>query len=598
MLECKLHVCNLKENATAYEALSYTWGAPDSSSERKITVISQGINRSMAISGSLHAALRELRRNDASRVVWADAICINQEDGKEKGQQVALMGQIFSGAWQVIVWLGEKSDRCMCGNTVLDTSLSSISKAFSGICSVVNEWLAHGGQETLEATYLEISKDGQSTVHHANTHDDGDRRSAMMQLFQRLWFSRIWVLQEIVLARHAVVQLGSYQIPWEWLGLAAATVVHNPDLLLSNVGRRMIPAGVTNSYLMYRLSVSQSYFSRLELTFTQLLQVSRQFESKEPKDKVYGLLGIETTDSVGKQIIPDYRETTASEKVFEDIARLMLQTTSPLKFLSGTGALRAYVPSGPSWVPSWHKRQPWTLLPIQQNSGFQCASGAPMELHPKQKAGELVLKGVIIDHISSMQEHRYSFGIFGENEKVRDNLLNEPMWSQETWRKCAMTLACGGDERAYPIDDEAAHLADLAALVLSRSPHWIIRDLIALRDVIEPEGDRMTQAEYLTQTVEGGNSRRYINAVEPIRKPYRLFKTASKDFGVGPVDMKIGDKLCVLFGAEVPFLLRPKGDGYLVIGECYVYDLMHGEILEKLAADPEGQLKAEWIKLI
>ncbi|KAF5723849.1 heterokaryon incompatibility 6 OR allele [Fusarium mundagurra] len=597
-VRCQLHVCGLQKNEAAYEALSYTWGKPDAFSQRKIEIISNGASHSMSISGSLYIALRELRKRNASRVIWADAICINQEDVKERGHQVALMGQIFSGAWQVVVWLGEEKDRCMCGATVLETSLSSASKAFSGICSVVNDWLAQAGQETIEATYSKVSKDDQSTVHRANTDEGEDNRSSMMQLFRRRWFSRIWVLQEAVLARHAVVQLGSYHIPWEWIGLAAAIVVHKPELSPSGYGRDMIPTGAMNGYLMYRLSISQKCFPRLEFSFAQLLQVSRHFKSQEPKDKIYGLLGIETTDSVGKQIIPDYREATTQEKVFEDIARLLLNTASPLTFLSGAGTFGDFDRSGPSWVPSWHERRPWTILPTKQNPGFRCASGAPMELNRDMKGGELILKGVIIDHVSSMQEHRYYWGTFDEHDKSHNNFLSQPKWSKEAWKKCAMTLTCGGDGRAYPIDDEAAHLADLAAMVLSGSAHWVVRDLIALRDVIDPEGDEMTQVEYLNEMVEGGNARRYISAVEPIRDSYRLFKTASGDFGVGPVDMKIGDKLCVLFGAEVPFLLRPKGDGYLVVGECYVYDLMHGEVLEKLAADPGGQLKAEWIKLI
>ncbi|KAF4500709.1 Heterokaryon incompatibility 6, OR allele [Fusarium agapanthi] len=595
ILRCRLRVCGLSESEASYEALSYTWGEPESFSDRKIEIIANGVSHSMVISGNLYIALRELRRCNTSRVVWADAICINQEDVEERGQQVALMGRIFNSAWQVIIWLGDVTDRCCCGMTVLEASLSSISKAFSGICSIVNEWLAESGQETLEATHQVISQDGQYLVRRADTDDTGVCQSAVMQLFLRRWFSRIWVLQEAVLARHAIVQLGSYRIPWEWVGLAAAIVVHKPDLTL---GRATVPTGAMNSYLMYRLSTSQKCFPGLEFSFAQLLQATRRFECKDPKDKIYGLLGIKTTDLIATKIIPDYRETTALQRIYEDIARLMLGTGSPLTFLSGAGTFGVFIHSGPSWVPNWDTHRPWTILPTKQNLGFQCASGAPMEVHPDGKVGELILKGVILDHISSMQEPLDYVAIFNQYGKSRDNLLSEPRWSKEVWRKCAMTLTCGGDGKAYPIDDETAHLADLAALVLSGSDPWLISDLIALRDVIEPEGDRMTQAEYLNEIVEGGNSSRYISAVEPIRRPYRLLKTGSKDFGVGPVDMKIGDKLCVLLGAEVPFLLRPKEDGYLVVGECYVYDLMHGEVLEKLAADPDGQLKAEWIKLI
>ncbi|KAI1053042.1 hypothetical protein LB506_010037 [Fusarium annulatum] len=596
ILQCKLHVCALNESEATFEALSYTWGEPDSSSNRKIEIIANYTSHSMIISGNLYIALRELRRSHTSRVIWADAICINQEDVEERGQQVALMGKIFSSAWQVIIWLGEETDRCCCGKTVLGRSLSSISDVFSGVCSVVNEWLAQAGQKTLEATYLGISEDGQSTVHHAKVGGGRNCDFGIMKLFRRRWFSRIWVLQEVVLAKHALVQLGSYQIPWEWVGLAAAIVVHKTELSPSGFRRDVVPAGAMNSYLMYRLSVSQKCLPRLEFSFAQLLQATRHFQSKESKDKIYGLLGIETTDLIATKIVPDYREITTPQMVYEDIARLMLGTDSPLTFLSGAGTLGGGDLPGPSWVPIWHAHRRWTLLPTQQNPGFQCASDATIELHPVNKAGELVLKGIIIDDVLSIQISRDSWSF--TRRRGRQELLSQPRWSKEAWKKCALTLTCGGDGRAYPVDDETAQLADLAALVLSGRDHWVISDLIALQDVIEPEGDRMTQAKYLNEIVECGNFRRYISAAEPLRDLYRLFKTASKDFGVGPIDMKIGDKLCVLFGAEVPFLLRPIGDGYEVIGECYVYDLMHGEVLEKLAADPDGQLKPEWIKLI
>ncbi|KAF5988993.1 heterokaryon incompatibility protein (het-6OR allele) [Fusarium bulbicola] len=593
MLQFKLLVCGLSENEESYEALSYTWGMPDASSDREIEIITNGKSHSVTISGNLYIALRELRRTDTSRVVWADAICINQEDAGEKGRQVALMGKIFNNAWRVIIWLGEEIDRCSCGNTVLEKSLSSTHEAFSEICSVVNDWLNRAGQKALEATYENISQDDRTIVHHTGIEHTDIGQSAMVQFFSRRWFSRIWVLQEVVLARHAIVQLGSWRVPWEWVGLAAAIVVHKPELTL---GQALLPAGAMNSYLMYRLSISQKCLPRIEFSFAQLLQATRHFQSKESKDKIYGLLGIETADSVGKQIIPDYREITTPQMVYEDIVRLMLGTNSPLTFLSGAGPLGIDDRPGPSWVPTWHAPRPWTILPTQQNLGFQCASDATMELHPFSKAGELVLKGVIIDHVVSIQESREAWSFYRRRGYM--DFLRQPRWSKEAWRKCALTLTCGGDGRAYPVDDEAAQLADLATLLLSGRDHWIISDLIALRDVIEPVEDRMTQARYLREISEGGNSRRYISAVEPVHGPYRVFKAASKDFGVGPVDMKIGDKLCVLLGAGVPFLLRPKGDGYLVVGECYVYDLMHGEVLEKLAADPDGQLKAEWIKLI
>ncbi|KAJ9412705.1 hypothetical protein QL093DRAFT_2026840 [Fusarium oxysporum] len=77
-----------------------------------------------------------------------------------------------------------------------------------------------------------------------------------------------------------------------------------------------------------------------------------------------------------------------------------------------------------------------------------------------------------------------------------------------------------------------------------------------------------------------------------------MFVTKSGRFGIGPVDMEDDDQLCVLFGAEVPFLLRPKGNDYLVVRECYVHDMMEGNILRELASNPDGSLKATFLNLI
>ncbi|KAH7220449.1 heterokaryon incompatibility protein-domain-containing protein [Fusarium redolens] len=611
IVQCKLHICSLKENKMAYEALSYTWGKTayearyqKPARDQKIRVTANGKNHLLSVSENLNIALRELRRSNVPRLIWADAVCINQEDVKERSQQVVMMGEIFSGAWQVIIWLGEEFDRCSCGKTILEAALSSASEAFSGICSVVNEWLIQCGQEDLKATYSEVSRDGQSVLHHAKIRNDATPdseyeacRFEMMQLFRRRWFSRIWVLQEAVLASHAIIQLGSYQIPWEWVGLAAAITVHKPELSLNDFGE-IIPTGAMHCYFMYRLSISQRCFPPLKFSFAHLLQVTRLFESKDPKDKIYGLLGIATTDSIAIKIIPDYRKETTIEKVYEDVARLMLESNSPLTFLSGAGTFGDFDPSRPSWVPSWHRYRPWTILPTKKHPGFRCALSALMEMDRTNQPGQLSLKGVILGRIHSMQEVLGQVELFDQNERERQIFLSRPRWSEGDWKICALTLTCGGEGRAYPVDDEATHLADMAAAVLSGKLNWVMKDLITLESVIESKPGDVTQLEYLNEIAKDGDWRRYISAITPFHNFYRVFVTEANHFGLGPMDMKIGDQLCVLFGAEVPFLLRPKGDGYLIVGECYVYEVMHGEVLEKISSCPDGPLKASWIKLI
>jgi hypothetical protein len=80
---------------------------------------------------------------------------------------------------------------------------------------------------------------------------------------------------------------------------------------------------------------------------------------------------------------------------------------------------------------------------------------------------------------------------------------------------------------------------------------------------------------------------------------HTIFVGQSTMFGREPSEtMKVGDFLYVLFGADVPFLLRSHRDGYLVVGKRYAHDMMHGEVLDRLSANPEGPLKEAWLKLV
>jgi hypothetical protein len=98
--------CNIfearKHDNPQYEAISYAWGKPVFS--HVIQEMSSG--REIRVTTNLEQALQAIRYEDVARILWADAICINQSDLKEKGHQVALMGRIYHDAKRVVVWLG------------------------------------------------------------------------------------------------------------------------------------------------------------------------------------------------------------------------------------------------------------------------------------------------------------------------------------------------------------------------------------------------------------------------------------------------------------------------------------------------------------
>jgi hypothetical protein len=101
----------------SYEALSYVWGTQ--SDEQCIVVestskLSENLNRQseyteLPVRTNLMAALRHLRQPDASRMLWIDALCINQGDNSEKSTQVQRMPSIYTSAHRVVVWFGSET---------------------------------------------------------------------------------------------------------------------------------------------------------------------------------------------------------------------------------------------------------------------------------------------------------------------------------------------------------------------------------------------------------------------------------------------------------------------------------------------------------
>ena len=150
-IQCQLFEYSLQDPGKGthlYEALSYTWGSSDK--PRSISVDKQNL----AVTENLHAALLRLRDRSLERIIWVDAICINQENLDERGQQVQLMVKIYSRATRVLVWLGEREDDS-------DTALERI----------------------------RIAAENESM----NFLDNKTIQQAVLKLLQRPWFRRIWV---------------------------------------------------------------------------------------------------------------------------------------------------------------------------------------------------------------------------------------------------------------------------------------------------------------------------------------------------------------------------------------------------------------------
>ncbi|KAK4450833.1 heterokaryon incompatibility protein-domain-containing protein [Podospora aff. communis PSN243] len=384
---CRLHVCAMADNCGAYDALSYTW---DLGLEYDIGLIKtkapgpiecNGIE--MEVGANLYHALRRMRREHSPRILWVDAICINQDDIQERSQQVAAMGHIFRNAHSVLVWLGLG----LAPNRNRSPEITPPpEEAFAGICAVVSTWAAARGHVDLveQPRYFGSHRNRSAGGVHgsASVHEDSIIWPEILKMYGMRWFSRLWVLQEVALARQATVIWGDFEIPWQWVGLAAAIIRNNWDKIAPSTYQqtrrdgerpeRAVPSGVMNAYFMYRISNTQTYFEPLRFSFCELLTLTRQFQCQSKHDKLFGLLGLPTTDGINSMITPDY--TKPLQAIYHDLAYAMTSSTRPLDFLSHVHhpltiwnkAFGSVVPPEdqdiPSWVPIWHIRGPKTRL--------------------------------------------------------------------------------------------------------------------------------------------------------------------------------------------------------------------------------------------
>jgi hypothetical protein len=108
-IQCQLFEYPLQKSGKRthlYEALSYAWGPADN--PQYICIQSDGGNsRRLSVTANLHMALSSLRDCYIGRIIWIDAICIDQKNKEEKGEQVQFMTKIYAQAVRVIVWLGD-----------------------------------------------------------------------------------------------------------------------------------------------------------------------------------------------------------------------------------------------------------------------------------------------------------------------------------------------------------------------------------------------------------------------------------------------------------------------------------------------------------
>lgn len=235
-----------------FEALSYRWG---NDMARKCILLN-GIER--RVKQNLFDALQYLRCHRTSDALfWIDALCINQDDKEECSMQVRMMRTIYFRAYAVVVWLGKKYEKYETFLPQLEALIDARSR------------------QAARATAVKPDTEARDLASVAATGDESTGLALAKEFYHDEYWNRVWIVQEIGLAQRLAVCFGNYSMTW-------VNVVH--FITMYNIG--------TGGPVKLQDQRSRKYDGGCRLL--RLLHDYKDAQCQDPKDKVYGLIGLAT----------------------------------------------------------------------------------------------------------------------------------------------------------------------------------------------------------------------------------------------------------------------------------------------------------------
>lgn len=332
-IECKLSTFCLAD-APSYVALSYVWG-----DIRKSAPIILN-NAEIHVTTNLLAALHRLSAWNSGTYFWIDALCINQSNTEEKTHQVSIMRNIYQQAMLVTMWLGVEQD---------DSHVAM---------SMIEAW-----GRAYEHTEKDLDTKSRVAAALAMLNDAFDEAGwkAIKLFLQRPYWKRIWIVQEVALAQRSLILCGNavLESSYFWLAITLWESVIQPgvaNLVTANQQMSIINSGHRSSLNLMYICDGQLLGPESDTSFVsnlrQYILGTRRHMASDPRDKIYGLLGL--IDENSQERIPDYKKNVI--QVYTDVVVSYIHTTN--KFASidfeGIGILHENrIPGLPSWVPDF-----------------------------------------------------------------------------------------------------------------------------------------------------------------------------------------------------------------------------------------------------
>jgi hypothetical protein len=561
-ISCTMRTISL-DNPEPYAALSYAWG--DATRRKSIPVNGYPI----AITESLHSALKNMTAVASPLNIWADAICINQSDDSERSQQVRVMGEIYSRAAGVLVWLGHESE---------ESALA---------VNLIQEW----GSKY----HPDIGMD--TALRNINDPFNQKAWTALGRLLQRPWWSRLWTVQEVALNKNVDVFIGKSNYEWKTVIRACMAWDSLDYIEQATLGGQDKAAMVSEAIdppeasAKITLWIERHLMGREFPDIVNLVRFCTVFSVTDPHDRIYALLGM-TGPVAGFDV--DYTKST--DEIYTRFMKAMIQNDrlDIIRHATYVGS------STPSWIPDW-KRINTSFFHADLNNA---ALGSKAAFEFSKDLRTLQISAILYDAIAEIGQADDLERVLSILAKLWGRTYHGNMSILEALLRWTQVDEHSGKRLSKDLLNAEEVVTDFAVDLAQCCSEEVLRGAGLDYSVSDALPSEIFHSIYMSlargQSISpkmGAISSRfstYHQNKERITQNRSFFVTSKGFLGLMTGSIELGDVVCVFLGLCVPMILRKVDQHYLVIGECFLLGLMDGEAVHDLQA---GKVKVDDIEL-
>ncbi|KAH6644410.1 heterokaryon incompatibility protein-domain-containing protein [Boeremia exigua] len=599
------------ENAPTFEAVSYAWD--HASTFTTLVCNGQHLHVSPVVSEMVFA----LSCVSTTGVFWIDAVCIDQSSATDKNIQVPRMRLIFSEARKVWIWLGK-------GSFESTVAFRFLIEMYSYSCGQqvepTNTMLAKKWWNSLR-TY-------QDTIREARGVYDAVDTDFIIDVIRSPWFHRTWTIQEVALARSATLVCGGITLEWSsFLDILKRLQQSLSDQPTHGVGMKQHlisnPATFFDDIRTYS-TMTEVVLHHKPLPLSRALDLVRHNHSTDPKDKVYGLFGI--FDYLEIKDLPQVDYTCSVQRLYYEMTRTIFRNDGQLLVLYLT-ALPSHVSDLPTWIPDYSNTEYIRYIDANEHraSKRSCA-----EFSFGLSDLSLSVSGVLLDEIDLQAsstsictpDFRQGFAARSNlsSTKERYTAVTELIRTLQSWVDVSRRVECypTGEEPStafykimtqplrsgsqnWPMpttsrttkdifewwlsivttnlsEDPSRFHLDITKIESDSNSAAIVNDYIRLFGCSQDPRDWSAELQIRLLLRARDQALSTLQHDISLLSYQRTFFTTSAGYmGVGPRWAQPSDRIALIAGLQLPFILRKAGDKFNLVGPAYIHGIMQGE---------------------